>query len=52
MALAAAAGPATAAMRTLKIRNKQLDNITLVLAQSKSIPKILQRAASSTHLTQ
>jgi len=33
-------------------RNEQLDDITLVVAQSKSIPKILQRPASSTHLTQ
>jgi len=33
-------------------RNEQLDDITLVVAQSKSIPKVLQRASSSTHLTQ
>lgn len=33
-------------------RNEQLDDITLVVAQSKSIPRILQRAASSAHLTQ
>ncbi len=32
--------------------NQQIDDITLVIAQSKSAPKLLHRAASSTHLTQ
>jgi serine phosphatase RsbU (regulator of sigma subunit) len=32
--------------------SEQLDDITLVVAQSKAVPKILHKAASSSHLTQ
>jgi serine phosphatase RsbU (regulator of sigma subunit) len=32
--------------------SEQLDDITLVIAQSKAVPKIMRQAASSTHLTQ
>ena len=32
--------------------DEQLDDITLVVAQSKTVPKVLQQAASSSHLTQ
>ena len=32
--------------------NQQMDDITLVVAQAKSIPKLLHRAASSSHMTQ
>jgi sigma-B regulation protein RsbU (phosphoserine phosphatase) len=32
--------------------NEQLDDITLVIGQSKVVPNLLRQAASSSHLTQ